>query len=175
MKILCTRIVDKSGSRTAHSLLEDAYAALYGGAMPEIKRTPNGKPYFPARPDIHFSLSHARTHVLCAFSDSAVGADIESPRLISERAVRFFGSSEELSMFDPLDLWVLKESCIKLIGSTLMHAKSIRFKYENDEITSSGISSFSKLYSIDDCRAAVSSFENNLAESIDYWNLEAQA
>ena len=138
--------------------------------MPEIKKTPNGKPYFPARPDIHFSLSHTRTHVLCALSDNPAGADIESPRNISKRAVRFFCSPAELTMFDLFDLWVLKESYIKLIGGTLMNIKSLRFSRVNGKIVTQDENAISKLYRIGDCRAAVSSYGTEPPDSIELIN-----
>ena len=87
-------------SASAYSLLEYAYRLEYGDVLPEIKKTPNGKPFFPERPGIHFSLSHAFTHVACALSEFPVGVDIESPREISKRAMRFFCSDEELVFFD---------------------------------------------------------------------------
>ena len=133
LKILCAPRLGENGSTAAYSLLEQLYLTEYGGDLPDIKKTPNGKPYFPGRVGIFFSISHARTHVLCALSDKPVGADIESPRHLSERVVRFFCSPEELSLFDPLDLWVLKESYIKLIGGTLPLVKKLRFSRRSDE------------------------------------------
>ena len=172
MKILYSRICGESGSAAAYALLGRAYRSEYGGTLPKIVKTPNGKPYFPAKPDIHFSLSHSRTHVLCVLSDMPVGADIESPRIVSGRAAKYFGSPEELSDFDPLDLWVLKESCIKLVGGTLLLVKSIHFSYENGKILTPDMSSFSKLpifsklYRICGCRAAISSYCSNLPDAI---------
>ena len=155
----------QSGSAAVYSLLEHVFSAEYGESFPAIKKTPIGKPYFPDRPDVHFSLSHTMTHVLCAIADNPVGADIESPRRLSERAVRYFCSPEELSHFDPLDLWVLKESHIKLIGGTLSLVKSLQFSRENGKIITPDKSSSSKLYRIGDCRAALSAFCTDLPDS----------
>ena len=167
LKIFCTPICGQSSSSVAYALLEHAFRTEYSGLIPEIKKTPNGKPYFPDRPEIHFSLSHARTHALCALSDKQVGADIESPRIISERVIQFFCSPEERSFFDPLDLWVLKESYIKLIGGTLALVKKIRFSFENNRIITPDGLSYSKLYSIGACRAAVSAYSENFPNSIE--------
>jgi len=144
------------------------YHAKFGGEpIPEIQKTPNGKPYFPDRPDVYFSLSHSRTHVLCALSDKPVGVDIESPRTISERAVIYFCSNEELALFDPLDLWVLKESYVKLFGETMAMIKSLRFSRDGDRIVAPDKSVISKLYRSGDYRAAVCSIYEAPPDSIE--------
>ncbi|MCL2125828.1 MAG: 4'-phosphopantetheinyl transferase superfamily protein [Oscillospiraceae bacterium] len=167
VKLICTTHAEKNGSATAYSLLAKTYGSLYGSPMPEISKTPNGKPFFPDRPDIHFSLSHSATHVLCAVSSSPVGADIETPRHISERTLRYFYSPEEAELFAPLDLWVLKESYIKLIGGTLAMVKTLRFSRCNDIIITPDRFSVSMLYNIDGCHAAVSSSGDSLPTSIE--------
>ena len=153
-------------------MLKYAFSIEYGGGLPDIKKTPNGKPYFPERRDIHFSLSHSRTHVICALSANPVGIDIESPRIISERAIKFFCSPEEQVLFDPLDLWVLKESYIKLVGGTLPMIKKLRFSKGSDTIQASDKDVISRLYRIGDCsanacRAAVCSIGGVPPDSIE--------
>ena len=166
MKIYITPIEEKTGSDAVRALLGHAYRAEYGGALPEIAKTPRGKPFFPDRPDVHFSLSHSRTHVLCAISAFPVGADIESPRHISRSAMRFFCSPEELLLFDPLDLWVLKESYLKLLGGTLPDIRKMRFSRDGEKITAPDETAFPRLYRVGDCRAAVSSFGEMPADSV---------
>ena len=176
LKIMCSPLCGGNGSAAVYSLLEQLYLVEYGAALPDIKKTPNGKPYFPDKPELFFSLSHARTHVLCALSDKPVGADIESPRQLCERVIRFFCSPEELSMFDPLDLWVLKESYIKLVGGTLPMVKELRFSRRIDELPdansrndifiASDESCSSRLYRIGDCRAAISTHGGDLPDTI---------
>ena len=166
MKILCAARGAKSGSEAAYGLLEYAYREQFGGDLPEIKKTPAGKPYFPLRPGLHFSISHSATHVLCALSNDLVGVDIESPRHISERTAAFFGSPDELLRFEPLDLWVLKESYIKLVGGTLVLVKRIRFSCEDGKIIAPDDQVFSKLYRIGECRAAVSARAGCLPDSV---------
>ena len=167
VKIFCSAKGSGSGSDAAYLLLEHAYYTLFGRSLPEIVKTPNGKPYFKSEPDIHLSLSHATTHVLCALSNEPVGVDIETPRAISERAIQFFSSPDELTHFAPLDLWVLKESYIKLIGGTLVLVKSLRFSCENGQIITPDKLAFSKLYRIGNCRAAVSTYSAMLPDSIE--------
>ena len=43
----------RSGHEAAWALLEE----LWGGPLPEVRRTDRGKPYFPEE-RLHFSLSH---------------------------------------------------------------------------------------------------------------------
>ena len=165
MKVCCAMIGGKSGSEAAYSLLEYAVGREYGlSALPEIKRGRYGKPYFPGWPDIHFSLSHARTHVLCAVSSCPVGCDIESPRIISRRTVEYFGSAAELADFEPLELWVLKESYVKLLGLTVASVRKLRFSRDGGKISVAGgecavpPASF-RQYRIGACSAAACSFE----------------
>jgi len=166
MVIFYTSRGEKSGSDAVYALLETAFISEFGGDLPEIKKTPNGKPYFPDRPDIHFSLSHARTHVLCAISREPVGCDIESPRKISERAMDFFCSPGEMALFDPLDLWVLKESYVKLFGWTFASIKKLSFSRDGDKIIVPDPSVTARLYHADGCRAAVCSLDPLLPDSI---------
>jgi len=167
VKIYCAPCAENSGSVTVYALLGHAFVTEYGGIIPKIKKTPNGKPYFPERLDIHFSLSHTKTHVLCALSGDPVGVDIESERRISPRALAFFCSPDEYALFHPLDLWVLKESYLKLKGWTLPSVRTMRFSREEDRIIAPDTSVMSKLYHVDGCRAAVSATGKTLPDSIE--------
>ena len=97
-----------------------------GEELPPIAFGPQGKPYFPDRPDLQFSLSHSADAALCALSDSSVGCDVEilGPAR-PELAERFFHPSERrwLSALPPSEydeaffrLWTLKESYLKATG-----------------------------------------------------------
>lgn len=85
-----------------------------------------GKPFFPALPDFHFSLSHSGERVLCAVSSSPIGCDIEQPRRYDPAlARRFFHPDESALLFSLPEaeqpaaffrLWTCKESFMKAIG-----------------------------------------------------------
>jgi len=167
MTIYCTPRGGRSGSEAVYALLEHAIKVEYGTNLPEIKRTIHGKPYFPCFPDVHFSLSHTKTHVLCVVSDSPVGCDIESPREISTRALKFFCSPEELVHFEPLALWVLKESYIKLFGQTIAAIRNLRFSRDGDTIIVPDSSVSVRQYSVDSCIAAVCSQGAIIVDSIE--------
>lgn len=85
-----------------------------------------GKPHLPDRPDVHFSLSHSGSRVLCALSEAELGCDVEGPRRCDlALARRFFHPDETawLLSLPPreqdaafLRLWTLKESYVKAVG-----------------------------------------------------------
>lgn len=70
-----------------HSLAGDllalmAYRAAYPADAfpPERAVTPEGKPYFPARPAFHYSISHSGEWVVCAVGAVPLGVDIQVER-----------------------------------------------------------------------------------------------
>lgn len=128
MRAFFTERRSPSGSRDVRSLLRYAIREMYGIPLPAIDKTEAGKPLFPDRPEIHFSLSHSKRHVMCAVGDAPVGADIEEERPLSRRLVERYSTPEELSQFEFLELWVLKESRLKLMGGTLPGLRSVHFK-----------------------------------------------
>ena len=168
MKLCCMTKNESAGSPAAYRLLKHMILSGYGIDMPEIHKTANGKPYFPTRPDIHFSVSHSFTHVLCAVGDNPVGCDIEAPREVSPRVKAYAASADELKMFDFLDLWVLKESYIKLFGLTLSAAKTLHFSTHNGIISAPDPSVFCKLYrDLPGCPAAVCSLSGLFPDTLD--------
>ncbi len=107
---------DLSPHEAVRSLLKDAVSCYAGIPLPEISKTDRGKPFFPELPDLFFSLSHSGSLVLCAVGDSPCGADVQEPRVLSDRLLRRCFSPEELAAADPAALWCLKESFIKMNG-----------------------------------------------------------
>ncbi|MBS5150426.1 MAG: 4'-phosphopantetheinyl transferase superfamily protein [Butyricicoccus pullicaecorum] len=88
------------------------------------KNAAGGKPYLPAYPNFHFSISHSADLVVCAVAPVPVGVDIELPRKVrSGIAARWFSQAEqELLAQDPsvfFDLWTAKEAVLKEIGCGL--------------------------------------------------------
>lgn len=82
-------------------------------------RHPQGKPFLPQFPHVHFSLSHAGLLAVCAVADHPVGVDAELPRCTPELAKRHF-APEELAHLDSPDalqrLWTAKEAFLKMLG-----------------------------------------------------------
>ena len=114
MRVLMSFTEGKSAA--VRALLNRAVAEEYGLCGLRIEKTEHGKPYFPERPDIYFSLSHTDGAVLCAVSSSPVGCDVQIHRPVHERVPERVCMPEELRQMDFFDLWALKESWIKLRG-----------------------------------------------------------
>ncbi len=83
-----------------------------------------GKPFLKNYPDIYFNLSHSENYVACAVSDSPVGVDIEYIHDIDLNIAKhyFYGSEYDYILNNDnkekafFDLWVLKESYMKMTG-----------------------------------------------------------
>lgn len=117
-------MVRKVGAEDPHALLAALLAERGEASLPRIGRTGTGKPYFPDRPDLHFSLSHSGDLSLCALADTPVGADIELVRPRSQRLPRHVLSDREYAWYesrgsrweDFYTLWTLKEARVKCTG-----------------------------------------------------------
>ena len=115
----------------AWALLTDALALRGIAALPEVARTPKGKPFFPALPELYFNLSHTLGWSLCALSDAPVGVDIEVPRPRREGLWRFCLTDGEYAAFlasgggweEFYRLWTLKEAWCKYTGQGLGHPR----------------------------------------------------
>lgn len=95
--------------------------ALELSSPPEYRFGEHGKPYIVGCPN--FSLSHSGKYVLCAVSDTPVGADIEAPRPDSMKLARRFFTLREQALVksdnDFCRIWVQKESYAKALGTGL--------------------------------------------------------
>lgn len=115
-----------------HSLAGDllalmAYRAAYPADAfpPERAVTPEGKPYFPARPAFHYSISHSGEWVVCAVGAVPLGVDIQVERPVRPTVFRALSAAEQAEL-DGLaererlpaffDVWCLKEAYTKAIG-----------------------------------------------------------
>lgn len=86
----------KRRSAAAGLLLRYAAVALLGCAPETVARSPGGKPYLPAHPDFHFSLSHSGDWAICAAGFTPVGVDIQHIRPVSDTLkTRFFTPAEQ--------------------------------------------------------------------------------
>lgn len=121
MKILSEKLNGRDPREAGLALLEK----LYGGPLPEICRTPLGKPCFVGE-DLHFSISHTKNYVFCALGECPIGIDAEE----SDRDIRLdlaekILSPGELAQFENapdkrralLTFWVLKEAAGKCAGT----------------------------------------------------------
>lgn len=154
-------------SEAVYQLLHFAYKNIFDSPMPRIDKTVLGKPWFPAQPDIFFSLSHTSTHVLCAVSDKPIGADVERVRSVSPRLPERVCSPKELQSFSFFDAWVLKESFIKTYGDNQLTVAQVEFSLRDDTIVTPSPNVHAKLYScIPGCAAALCAVDFPLPKQI---------
>lgn len=95
----------------------------------KIAYTAKHKPFLESHPHIHFNISHSGDWVIIAFSEKPVGVDVEKIRKVNLGvAKRFFSDFEKKVLFGLpekeqfnyfFDLWTLKESFLKAIGTGL--------------------------------------------------------
>jgi 4'-phosphopantetheinyl transferase len=132
---------DKKLSIGVEILLNHALDKI--GIMDHILDTDEyGKPYLKNYPDIHFNLSHSEKYVACAVSDSPVGVDIEYIHDIDMNIAKyyFYGTEYEYILNNNnkkkafFELWVLKESYMKMTGLGFRLALDEFFIELNDEI-----------------------------------------
>jgi len=156
------------GSALGASLLAEAYRDFCGSArapLPQIKRLIGGKPVFAKEPELHFSISHSRTHVLCALSGSPVGADTLDHREVSQRVIERLATEDERKYFTFYQLWCLRESYFKLTGEGDL--RSIRLTKENGRITAPNPETFCRVYNdIPYSTVAVCSMKNCFPEKL---------
>ena len=107
-------------------LLAQMYEELTGEAMPPIEKAPRGKPFFPGS-DLYFSITHTKTTVFCAISDTEIGIDAEDlTRKVSPSLAEKVLSPAEYAQYQAvpeedrnealLRFWVLKEAEAKCSG-----------------------------------------------------------
>lgn len=119
-----------SGALAAYGLLDFALWRHYALSAACVQYTAADKPYLTGNP-VFLSLSHTKTHALCALAPFPVGCDIESHRPISQRtAARILGADESPAAF--FDYWTLKESFIKLYAPNKLPPHEITFTVKND-------------------------------------------
>lgn len=128
----------------SYLLLQHALKTVYGiDSQPSFLIGEHGKPTLAEHPAIHFNLSHCRTAIACAVSDSAVGLDIECLGRYKEPLARHVLNDEEfaavLSAPNPdiafARYWTQKEAIVKLTGRGIDDdLKNILFKYNNVSI-----------------------------------------
>lgn len=93
--------------------------------MPTFDYNEHGKPFLPAHPNIHFSLSHCALAVGCLIEEEPCGLDVERIRPATESLVRYCMSEEEVDeIFSSprpdvsfTRLWTRKEAVFKQQGT----------------------------------------------------------
>lgn len=114
----------QEGGSGSHALLYEALGRAVGAPVTApLAHGPYGKPYLPALPDLHFSITHSGAYWMCAVSDSPVGLDLQAHQDCKRETLsrRFFHPAEDEYLrrrdyADFFDLWAAKESYLKYTG-----------------------------------------------------------
>ena len=155
------------GSAFAVSLLYVAVRRFGMSTLPQIERDNKGKPFFSEFPEVHFSLSHSKGHVLCALGSLPVGCDIECRRTLLKGTEEKLMSPREKRDFDFFELWTLRESFYKLTGRGSL--RDMRFHIENGVPRSPEDEVNCRVYrEIEGVLAAVCSYEKELPEKLEF-------
>ena len=111
---------------------EDRLRCLIGEALLRytvgpctVESGPQGKPYLPEHPEVHFNLSHSGSWVVLAIGDREVGVDVERTDRPMDRAAlskRHFTPEEQEHPDDFFAIWTAKESYLKYLGVGLTEA-----------------------------------------------------
>ena len=144
MKLAWRRLEGRSGHEVGRELLAELYRRETGEALPEIRLTDRGKPYFPDRA-YHFSISHTKRHAFCVLSEKNIGIDAEElDRKVNLSLGDKILSPEEKRQFDAaadkqtalLTFWVLKEAAAKLSGEGLRgYSNHTDFSLDDPRVT----------------------------------------
>lgn len=144
MKMASCELAGRTGHEAGRQLLAALYREATGEALPEIRTTDRGKPYFPDSP-WHFSISHTQKHAFCVLSRNNVAIDAEElDRKVKLSLADKILSASEKNQFDAapdkcralLTLWVLKEAAAKLTGEGLRgYPNHTDFSLEDPRVT----------------------------------------
>lgn len=144
MKIASCELAGRTGHEAGRQLLAELYRAETGKAMPEIRITDRGKPYFPGSL-WNFSISHTPKHAFCVLSRNKIGIDAEEiDRKVNLKLAEKILSHGEKQQFDAaenkekalLTFWVLKEAAAKLSGEGLRgYPNHTNFSLEDSRVT----------------------------------------
>lgn len=136
----------EESSALARALLRHAFRQDYGGELPKIEKTEQGKPYFPDFPEIYFSMSHSENEVLCALAENPVGCDIQKRRSLRPGFTERLTTERERQDFEFFELWTLRESLFKMNGwGSLRHDHFCR---EGEKIIAPLTDANCRLYSV---------------------------
>lgn len=139
---------NRRGKYTAQDLLSQGAREFCGWReLPPIFRSPQGKPYFPDFPQIHYNISHSGPYLLLGMASTPIGVDIEVLRPRRATLPRYALTEEEYGIFlangsrweDFYPLWTAKEAFCKYTGeglsrpSSLIVPKSIHLNYFSGE------------------------------------------
>ena len=111
-----------SAETNIYGFLESVLKEKFNIKMPEIKKGPHGKPYFPGTA-ILFNISHSGDLKILAIAETPVGVDIEKVRKADLRVANRFAQTEKDYVLEKdnnyrfFEIWTKKEAYLKCKGT----------------------------------------------------------
>ena len=127
--------LDRIQCAASYLLLCQVLREEYGiEEKPAFDYGPNGKPYLPTHPEIHFNLSHCNEAVICVTDDGPIGVDIESVSAYDAEVARYVMNDAELLQISRAPrpdvaftrLWTQKEAILKQSGQGIVSQAELR-------------------------------------------------
>lgn len=131
---------DKKLSILSKHLLKSILSQKYNLDYNNIYYNDNGKPFIKG---IYFNISHSNEYVVLAFSNNKIGIDIEKIRKVDLSIMNAFCTNKEKDYIlnsknkykSLFEIFCLKESYIKMLGTNLFNIKEIKLNNNNLNIT----------------------------------------
>ncbi|PWN68632.1 4-phosphopantetheinyl transferase [Chryseobacterium phosphatilyticum] len=133
---------DAQLSLSGRILLQHGLKTYFHISEPDIRVSPNKKPYLRGNP-VYFNISHSRDRVVCAIAEFPIGIDIE----FLDRTINYYdfqfqmtkGEFEQIEHAEDkiksfFNYWTRKEAVIKAHGDGMMIPLDT-FEILNDECT----------------------------------------
>ena len=140
-----TASADRCRSLCASLLLTRALADAGVPPSTPLAHTKLGKPFCPARQDLHFSLAHCGEYAACAMHSQPCGVDVEPvadapPQLLTaslhpqeQQELHSLPSKERAVAF--ARMWTRKEALLKLLGVGLsIDPRTVNIPYAKPHI-----------------------------------------
>lgn len=107
--------------------------------LSNLKYTEKGKPYLENVP-FSFNISHSENTIMCAFSEKAVGVDVEKMKEMQIENFKNFFSPSEIAQIQAssnpkhafFSFWTLKEAILKLTGEGIS-ANLLNFHIQSEK------------------------------------------
>lgn len=100
-----------------------------------------GKPYIKDK-NIYYNISHSFSYIICVISNNEIGIDIEKIRKPDLRTIDYFATINEKKYIlcnekkiekRLFEIYTLKESYFKMLGTDMKKIKEIEFEKKGDK------------------------------------------
>lgn len=138
-------IVELAVSLLLNEIVKQQNEAL--GALYDVSRDLQGKPFIPQLPDFYFNISHSGDYVVVAYGDEVVGVDVQKLENYREKVALKCCNDQELAFIGQGDIdfnftfvWTIKEAYAKYTGKGLgENFKSIAVDFAKNRISNTAV------------------------------------